>query len=859
MKPIRTFSVIPALPVDLEPLRAVAFNLHWAWNPDALALFRRLDSDLWEATGHNPVKLLGRLDQAQLEAAAADDSFRAHLDRVAHDLREYLAGAATWYGRERAAGDRPQIAYFSAEFGVTECLSIFAGGLGVLAGDHLKSASDLGLPLVAVGLLYQQGYFHQYLNEAGWQQEKYVDNDFHNLPITLERRDGCEPRMVELEFPGRLVYAQIWRADVGRVPLYLLDTNVPLNRPEDRTITDQLYGGDIEARIKQEIVLGIGGYRALELLGYDPAVYHLNEGHSGFLALERVRRLMEEHEVSFAEASEAASAGLVFTSHTPVPAGHDYFPPDVMHRYFGDYAAALGLSMHDFMALGRQDAHNEGESFCMTILALRLASYSNGVSELHGEVTRRMWERIWPGVPEREVPIGHVTNGIHLRTWVAPELAQLYDRYLGPRWRDEPANGALWQRVSRIPAEELWRVHERCRERLVSFARHRLREQLAQSGATPAELAAANEVLDPEALTIGFSRRFATYKRATLLLRDPERLARILNDPERPVQIIFAGKAHPRDDAGKELIRQIVALTREERFRRRIVFLEDYDMGVASLLVQGADLWLNTPRRPMEASGTSGMKAAANGVLNLSTLDGWWAEAWEGAGADATSIGWGIGRGERYDDSKEQDQVEADDLYDQLERDAIPAFYGRGVDGLPRDWIERMKRSIGTLTAYFNTNRMVWEYAEHFYRPAAARYQELTAGELERAKELAVWKERVRAAWPQLRVLEVDGDEVSQVTIGTPLRVRAKVWTGDLAPEDVAVELYLGPVNADGEITEGRTVPMEPVGQEEDGGQLFEVSTEPGSHSGLHGFTVRVLPRHPDLVTPFVPGLIAWA
>lgn len=859
MRPIRTFSVVPALPTELEPLREVAHNLVWSWNNDAIALFRRLDSDLWEATNHNPVLMLGRLDQSQLEAAAADDSFQAHLRRVHRELSEYMAAETTWFGRDHRRTGQPLVAYFSMEFGITECLRIFSGGLGVLAGDHLKSSSDLGVPLVGVGLLYQQGYFHQYLNEAGWQQESYLDNDFHNLPVTLMRDGDGEPLAVALAFPGREVRAQVWRAQVGRVALYLLDTNLPANSPDDRHITDQLYGGDIDTRIKQEIVLGVGGFRALEALGIQPTVYHMNEGHSGFLALERVRRQMERYGVSFSEAVEATSAGLVFTSHTPVPAGHDYFHPDLMQHYFRDYAGALGLAWHDFMALGRQDPRNAGEAFCMTVLALRLSSYSNGVSALHGEVTRQMWERLWPGVPSEEVPLGHVTNGVHLATWVAPDIGQLYDRYLGPRWRDEPANGAVWQRVQRIPAEEFWRAHERCRERLIAHARRRLRLQLLQRGASPAEVAGANEVLDPEALTIGFSRRFATYKRATLLLRDPDRLARILNNPERPVQIIFAGKAHPRDDAGKELIRQIVALTREDRFRRRIVFLEDYDMAIASLLVQGADLWLNTPRRPMEASGTSGMKAAANGVLNLSTLDGWWAEAWTDASGDDESIGWAIGRGERYHDAGQQDQVEADDLYDQLERDVIPTFYGSSADGLPREWIDRVKASVGTLSACFNTNRMVWEYAERFYLPAAARYGHLAADGLQCARALAAWKERVRGAWPQVRVMAVDGAQPSQLTMGSQVRVLAKLWAGELAPEDLRVELYLGAINADGEIARGRAVPMQVQRRGEDGSWLYAVETEPGSQSGLFGYTVRVLPHHPDLVTPFLPGLITWA
>ncbi|MBZ5626712.1 MAG: alpha-glucan family phosphorylase, partial [Acidobacteriia bacterium] len=592
MKPVHVFNVIPSLPPALEALRRLAYNLRWAWDHGTIELFRRLDSDLWESTGHNPVLMLGTIDQAQLEAAARDESFLAQLDATARDLDSYLAGESTWYRREYGGPDGLLVAYFSAEFGLTECLSVFAGGLGVLAGDHLKSASDLGVPLVGVGLLYQQGYFRQYLNAAGWQQESYEDNDFQNLPLIQERRLDRSPLIVEVSYAGRRVAAQVWRARVGRISLFLLDTNLPSNRPEDRVVTYQLYGGDLDMRLKQEILLGIGGYRALEALGLAPTVYHMNEGHSAFLGLEWAHRLMEQRGLTFHEAREAASAGLIFTTHTPVPAGHDYFPPALMEHYFGEYMGRLGLSHFEFLALGRQNAANDGEQFCMTVLALRMASSSNGVSALHGKVSRRMWNAIWPGVPEDEVPIGHVTNGVHFRSWISLEMNHLYDRYLGPKWREEHPDGKLWQRVESIPVEELWRTHERRRVRLVAFARRHLLMQLERRGAPQSQIDAANEVLDPDALTIGFARRFATYKRAALLLRDVQRLGRILNDPGRPVQILFAGKAHPRDDAGKQLIQQVVRLAQQKEFRRRMVFLEGYDMAEARYLVQGVDIWL---------------------------------------------------------------------------------------------------------------------------------------------------------------------------------------------------------------------------------------------------------------------------
>lgn len=862
MRPIRTFSVVPCLPPQIEGLRQIAYNLRWAWDHEAIELFRRLDRDLWEASGHNPVFMLGAIDQNKLEAAAHDDAFMAHLNRVKADFESYVA-QKSWYEKICGTGpDKPLIAYFSAEFGLTECLSIFAGGLGILAGDHLKSASDLGVPLVGVGLLYQQGYFRQYLNQGGWQQEDYPSNDFHNLPVNPAVGPDGKPVVVEVAFPGRQVRAQVWRAQVGRVTLYLLDTNFSGNaRAEDRDITDQLYGGDREMRIRQEIVLGIGGYRALEALGLEPTVFHMNEGHSAFLALERVRRLMEMRHLSFSEARELASASLVFTTHTPVEAGHDYFPPDLMDRYFGDYTRSLGMSRSDFLGLGRRSPDDHGD-FCMTVLALRLASFRNGVSKLHGDVSRHMWQPLWPGVPEEEVPVGHVTNGVHFQSWISLEMNQLYDRYLGPNWREEPANGDVWHRIFSIPADELWRTHERRRERLVSWARNHVRAQRVRRSAPLPEIEAADEILNPDALTIGFARRFATYKRATLLLRDLDRLERILTDAARPVQLIFAGKAHPRDEAGKELIRQVTNLSRQNELGRRIVFLEDYDMAVARYLVQGVDVWLNTPLRPLEASGTSGMKAAANGVLNLSTLDGWWDEVWRSP-SRPDGIGWSIGKGETYESRDYQDQVEAEALYDLLESDVIPTFYDRGPDRIPRKWVARMKASIGTLCPFVNTHRMVGDYTTEFYLKAHERFRRLEAEGAARARSLAAFLSRVQAGWPQVRIEAVEDGPGAALPIGTDLSARARIRLGALMPEDVAVELFFGRLNPSGDIAEAESTLMKPAGTDAEGRHVFVAAGVPCSRSGLHGFTVRIRPSHPDLAAggriPFLPGLIAWA
>lgn len=859
MKALRTFRVTPIIPPPLEPLNTISRNLWWAWHNEAQELFADLDRDLWHETRHNPILFLASVNQDRLDQAAIDQDYLRPLSQIHQSLDRYMESGSTWYSKSESPRDEPLVAYFSAEFGVTECLSIFAGGLGVLSGDHLKSASDLGLPLVGVGLLYQQGYFHQILNEAGWQQELYLENDFPKLPLELVKDPDGQPVCVQIPFPGRQVFACIWKAQVGRVPLFLLDTNLPLNDPHDRAITDKLYGGDIETRIQQEIVLGIGGYRALQAMRLSPTIYHMNEGHAAFLGLERVREIMEREQSSFSVACEAASAGLVYTSHTPVPAGHDYFSPDLIEKYFPEYMAAFGLSLHEFLAIGRQNLDNESEAFCMTILALRLASYSNGVSELHGDVTRTMWRGIWPGLPVDEIPIGRITNGIHLNSWIAPEMGALYDQYIGEEWRHEPANHDVWQRVDQVPSDALWSSHEACRQRLVDFARVRLSSQYTRRGASRLQIEAASNVLRADALTIGFGRRFAAYKRATLLFRDPVRLQRILTDPDRPVQIIIAGKAHPRDDQGKELIRQIVTLAREAPFRDHIVFIEDYDISVASQMVQGADVWLNTPRRPMEASGTSGMKAAANGVLNMSTIDGWWAEAWKHADPGRPPIGWAIGRSEPFASLDLQDHADSQDLYEILEQRVIPTFYRRGDDGIPHDWIAQMRSSVSQLTGVFNTHRMVWQYYQHFYLPASQRFKRLTQNHLAASHDLACWKTWAREQWGMMRILEVETDPVESLPPGATLDVIARVQIGDLSPNDLNVQLYVGSVDGNDEILAGVPVPMSIIQHDSDGKATYHSRIETDRSSGMKGFTVRVLPRHDDLVTPYLPGLVTWA
>jgi starch phosphorylase len=851
MPTIRKFTVIPSLPEKLEPLRELARNLWWSWSHDAVSLFQRLDRDLWESTHHNPVRVIGSIRQERLDEIVEDEGLIAHMQRVYQQFQQYLK-APTWFAKTHP-DESTSIAYFSAEYGLSESVPIYSGGLGLLAGDHIKSSSDLGLPLVGIGLLYRVGYFRQYLNADGWQQENYPENDFYNMPLERITDDEGERVVIKIEIGEREVAAHIWRLQVGRITMYLLDTNLDQNHPADREITAQLYGGDLDMRIRQEILLGIGGQRMLEVLGIEPTVCHMNEGHSSFQALERIRRAMKRHRLSFNEARLATSAGNVFTTHTPVPAGNDMFPVALIEKYFARYWQQLELGRDEFLGLGRVNPSDQNEPFCMTVLALRLAAYANGVSRLHGSVSRRMWSGVWPEVPVDEVPIGSITNGIHTLSMVSRDMAALYDRYLGPRWREySAANVKVWERVSRIPDEELWRSHERLRARLVAFARQQLRRQLLQRGAPQSEVDAASEVLDPEALTIGFARRFATYKRATLLYRDMERLRRILTSAEQPLQLIVAGKAHPQDHAGKDLIRQIIHHARDPQLRRRIVFIEDYSMSVARHLVQGVDVWLNTPRRPMEASGTSGMKVAPNGGLNLSILDGWWPEI------VAPDNGWAIGQGEDYTNHDYQDTVESHALYDLLEKEVVPLFYERTSDGLPKGWVARMKASIRSICPVFNTDRMVSEYAERFYLPAAERARRLEAEKLAKAHELAEVATRLRAQWPRVAVRTVDADTSRDLEVGASLRVKAVVHLGELRTDDVTVQIFQGPVDSHGEILRGSPITMghmESLG----GGEHLYAGVVPCRTSGLHGYALRILPHHPDIVTPFVPGLIRWA
>jgi len=844
---VTRFDVAPNLPEKLAHLKDLAMNPWFSWNWEAVRLFIRLDAKLWEACYQNPVLMLGRISQSILDEAAQDESFVAELDKVYGHLSSYQKRRG-WF--ERAHGDKKDFlaAYFCMEYGIDEGIPIYSGGLGILSGDHLKSTSDLGLPLVAVGLLYQKGYFQQRLNLDGWQQEHYPDNDWYNMPVTRVLDANGEHMRVMVDLAGEPINAAIWCVQVGRTPLYLLDTNLPENPPRHREITSQLYGGDRDMRIRQEIVLGIGGIHALHALGLSPTVYHINEGHSAFMALERMRRYMKEQGLSFDEAREVVWASTVFTTHTPVPAGNEVFDPELVKCYLSGMAAQMGVSWETLAELGK-DSASPTPAFSMSALALRVSAFANGVSALHGEVARKMWKHLWPELLEAEVPVTSVTNGIHTRSWISHDLGDLLDRYLGPKFYDNPEDQRVWEGVNDIPDVELWRAHEVRRERLVFFARKTLRANLLRQGAGANAVELAEEILDPRVLTLGFARRFATYKRSTLLLSDPERLTKILTNPERPVQIVFAGKAHPQDTAGKEMIRTIIHFARQKDVRMNVAFLEDYDINIARYFVQGVDVWVNNPVRPMEASGTSGMKAAANGVPNLSVMDGWWAEGY------SPKVGWMLGESELQDPA-ERDKVDSNDLYNLLELEVAPLFYDRDRTGVPRRWVRMMKDCLMSLAALFNTHRMVREYTERAYLPAYAAMTKLAAADAAKARELAAWRRKVAANWGGVYVQsDLDG-KVSHIKVGEQLSVIARVGLGSLAPDDVRVEVVYGTTDTQGRIVKPMAVPMQLAGREN--GHVIFRAQPAFTQSGEYGFGVRVLPQHESLLHAFTPPYVTW-
>nr|WP_205712471.1 alpha-glucan family phosphorylase [Euzebya rosea] len=842
----------PSLPEELGPLAELAANLRWAWDPATREVFKWADKQLWEAVEGNPVGLLGRLGRDRMAELVADKAFLGRLTEVRADLETYLTGARWAQAQEPAP---PGVAYFSAEFGITEVMQTYSGGLGVLAGDHLKAASDLGLPLVGIGLLYRHGYFRQLLDHDGWQREQYPHVNPHDLPLTRLERDG-EPLLVEVDLHGRTVQAQIWKADVGRVPLLLLDTDVPSNHPDDRLVTDRLYGGDSEHRLRQEIVLGIGGVRALYAaieagaVGVEPVMFHANEGHAGFLQFERIHRLMSDGGLDFDQAIETARASVLFTTHTPVPAGIDRFPRDLMERYFSGYADMVGVSMDRLLAIGREPGDQSGSIYNMALMGLRLSAGANGVSKLHGQVSREMFSDLWPGVESPEVPITSITNGVHASTWIGPEMAAVYDRVLPPDWSHNPD---AWTLAGGIGDDQLWRARGRARERLVQTVREWARAQGRRRGES--NLGWTDAILDPEALTIGFARRFATYKRATLLLSQPERLRELLLSTDRPVQFVFAGKAHPRDDGGKGLIRDIVHFSRDPEIRTRLVFVEDYDMRIARTMLAGSDVWLNNPRRPHEASGTSGEKSVLNGGLHASVLDGWWDEMYEPS-VDGVANGFAIGGRGNGSDPGHQDAADAASLFDVLERQIVPAFYDRTDGQLPRRWLAHVRASITTLGPKVLATRMVQDYTTQLYTPLAQRAMRLTADGGKRALELGAWRGRLATTWDGISIEDVELEKASG-TLGDDRDVVVDVRLGDISADEVEVQIVHGHVRADGTIEAPRVATLEP-GDGHDGCIRYR-GTMSLDISGEYGLAARVVPRHEDLRSWAETGLVTWA
>lgn len=851
---INKYMVSPSLPKELEPLLEITKNFWWCWNQKAVNLLRTIDIDNYDEKDHNPIRILGESSQECFYNMLHDDAAMMNLAEVYDEFKTYM-NQETWYASldDSQKTENEKIAYFSFEYGLHESLPNYSGGLGILSGDHLKSASDLGLPFIAVGLLYRKGYFRQYLNADGWQQEYDIENDFFNLALEKVLDSNGETMKVDVNLPGRKVYAQIWKANVGRIQLYYLDANIEENSVEDRDITAQLYGGNLETRIQQEILLGIGGIKALKKLGIKPTIYHMNEGHSAFLSLERIRQLMIDDKLDRKTAREVVFSSNVFTTHTPVPAGNDVFPIEMMQKYFVDYIKQIDMSMEEFLKLGKIDPNNQKEDFCMTVLALNLSAENNGVSELHGHVSREMWKDIWKGVPAKELPIDSITNGIHTLSWISFDMQNLLDRYLGPRWRTKPLEYGIWERVQRIPDAELWRTHERRKERLIDFCRERLKAQIINRGFTKNEINHAEQILTPEALTIGFARRFATYKRGTLLFRDIERLKKIISNPHRPVQIIFAGKAHPHDNGGKELIKNIAEICRREEFRDHIVFLEDYDINVARYMVQGVDVWLNNPRRPLEASGTSGMKVPPNGGLNFSILDGWWDEAYDGQN------GWAIGNREEYTDLEYQDEVESNALYNVLENEIIPLYYERGRDDIPRQWVTAMKWSMQTVCPQFSTNRMVADYFNKFYTNASRRYINMTSDDFKKSKELKSWKDNIYSKWSKVSFENTMSEMPSRnLQVGSKFEVKTIVNLGNIAPDSVRVELYHGKLSMKDEITEPTIVEMKHSSDLGNGRHSFIGSLE-CVNTGQSGYAIRMYPYHKDLGYKFDMKMIIWS
>lgn len=844
-------NVISALPDEFKRLNDIAYNLWWSWNPEAIDLYREIDLDLWEKVGKNPVRFLQEISQKKLQIKLNDSDYMARLNSIVASFDSYMSEKNTWFTQRYSDHSDKKIAYFSAEYGLNEVLPIYSGGLGVLSGDHCKSASDLGLPFTAIGLFYKQGYFSQKINAHGWQDTCFNTLNTSQLPILPVFNENGEQSQIHITFAGRTVHAQIWKVQIGRINLYLMDTDVPMNSPADRALTSRLYGGDHETRIQQEIFLGIGGIRVLDALGIKANVFHMNEGHSSFMGLELIRKLINENHISFKEAKQVVANSSVFTTHTPVPAGNDAFPLYMIDKYLGDFWGQLGLSRHEFFELGLKNS--EDQNFNMTVLALTLAGRKNGVSKLHGAVSRKIFGDVWDGVPEHDVPIAHVTNGIHTLTWLSPKIKDLYDKYLKPDWKKEIYSSSTFEGVDNIPDEELWATHMELKVKMINFVRDRLKIQKLNNGELMETVRQVDDFLDPNALTIGFARRFATYKRANLIFRNLARIQKILNSPNKPVQIIFAGKAHPADGPAHDIIKNINDIAKQEGFYGKVILLENYNMTVARNLVQGVDIWMNNPRRPLEASGTSGQKVCINGIINFSILDGWWCEGYNGEN------GWVIGDETEFDNENSQDNIDSESIYDTLEENIIPLFYNVDERGIPTEWVKIMKNSIKTLAWNYSTDRMVQEYTEKMYVPAMDGSDKLTKDNFSIARSLSAFEDHMKGNWPHVQVYaEKSSNDLKDFksSSGQDIHLTATVQLAGIDPSNVSVEVYYGILD-NCSVTNTKGVEMHCV--EKVGEHLYKYSLELNiDDGGEYAYSFRVVPKHPDLIDPFDLGLIRW-
>ena len=853
-------TVNPQLPKRIEKLSVIANNLWWSWNTEFLKLFRKIDNDLWEKCGKNPIKFLREVSQDRLEAVAKDLIFLHEYDKNVENFEDYMNSKDTWFAEKYPENKKDLIAYFSAEYGLDETIPIYSGGLGILSGDHLKSASDLGIPLVAVGLLYKNGYFHQKINENGEQETEYHDIDLYNLPIHPVKTENGEDLIIYLKFPKRRIYLKVWQINVGRVKLYLLDSDIEKNNPEDRDVTLRLYGGDQEMRIRQEIVLGMGGVNLLtRALGLKPTVYHMNEGHSSFLILELIKNVIKEKQVSFDIARDIVSSQTVFTTHTPVPAGNDIFPISLVEKYFKDFWPRLAISREEFLKMGMKPCNDLENGFNMGILALKVAGKKNGVSKLHGAVSRELFAEVWPEIAANESPIGYVTNGIHTCSWLSPSLKQLYNKYLIPYWQDKIQYDYVWEKIKNIPDDKLWEAHQARKQKLLTLVKNNVTERLRRSGYNYDDINAITSKLDPNALTIGFARRFATYKRATLIFKDLERITQILNNADRPVQLIFAGKAHPADKQGQDLIKFIHDVSMMPQFKGKIFLLENYNIAMSRYLISGGDVWLNNPRRPMEASGTSGQKASVNGVINFSVLDGWWAEGYN------QKNGWRIGFNSDYESYEAQDVTDSQNIYETLEEKVIPAYYNKDKNGISKEWLGIMKESIISTGGKYSTSRMLSDYTSKFYIPLCNLHNKYYK-DLSEVTEFNTWKNDMYRNWKDIKITQKNNVNNIAIDAGKCISVKCQVELPNIDPEHVSVECYYGKILENGVVEDISIIPMQQVktkskdsANSAENSKVFEYETKIELKTGgNYGYTFRVMPKHEMLLEPANMDLIKW-